>query len=275
MNDSKDAQEMDWASFKTTANSMALEAKREGSILLFRGQSSSSWRLETTLERSELDEDVASYFRVALRIKPEVEAYTGLKWSDEPDIWDIEKHILGGYEEFSSLFRAALPHYSYLAYLRHHSFPSPLLDWSASAMVAAFFAFRPERYGDEPVAIYGYRERDASGMKSGGSDEPFIRLLGPYVSAPKRHFAQRSYYTLCAQWDSHAPYFCAHENVCKPFNPAEEFQQDILFKSIIPRSERDEVLTELASYNLNAYTLFGSEDSLMDSLAMRAVLDSY
>jgi hypothetical protein len=166
--------EMEWEDFKREAASLLTNAKAEGSIVLFRGQASNNWRLETTLERSELSYEVADHFRTILRIKPEVEAFTGLKWSENPSTWDIEQDLLGGYELFGSrLLRGEMPHYSYLAYLRHHGFPSPLLDWSASPMVAAFFAFRTPSDSDW-VAIYAYRERDASGMKSGGSDEPYI-----------------------------------------------------------------------------------------------------
>ncbi|UPJ60206.1 FRG domain-containing protein [Bradyrhizobium sp. 192] len=264
--------EVSWEDFKKEAASLADRARDEGSIVLFRGQASSEWRLQTTLERSGLLEEVADYYRTALRVKPEVEAYTGLTWSDEPSIYEIERDVLAGYDTFSSvMLRGSLPHYSYLAYLRHHGFPSPLLDWSASAMVAAFFAFRGA--DAENVAIYAFRERDASGMKTGGSDEPVIRLLGPYVAAPKRHFAQRSYYTVCTQWQEVSPYFLEHTNVCKPFDPKADFQQDILFKFVLSNSQRREVIRELAEYNLSAYTLFGSEEGLMESLAMRAEFD--
>jgi hypothetical protein len=82
-----------------------------------------------------------------------------------------------------------------MAYLRHHGFPSPLLDWSSSPYVAAYFAFAEPVEDGKNVAIYAYRERGDGGFKIGGNDEPFIRQLGPYVSGPKRHFAQRSQYT--------------------------------------------------------------------------------
>jgi len=49
------------------------------------------------------------------------------------------------------------PAYSYLAHLRHNGFPSPLLDWTQSPYVAAYFAFaRPQ---GEQVALYVYCEQ--------------------------------------------------------------------------------------------------------------------
>lgn len=272
MSDVEDALEINWADFKNTAASLVATAKDEGSIVLFRGQASSEWRLETTLERSELSEEVLDHYRTILRMKPQVEAFTGLKWSDAPATWELEQAVRG-YDQFSlQILGPNVPHYSYLAYLRHHGFPSPLLDWSTSPMVAAFFAYRSPPDTDQ-VAIYAYRERGASGVKSGGSGEPSIRMLGPYVSAPKRHFVQRSYYTMCAKWQENSPFFYDHSKVCKPYDPLEEFQQDIVVKFALPSNQRKEILAELAAYNLDAYTLFGSEESLMESLAARAYLD--
>jgi hypothetical protein len=247
LSDIEDALEVSWSDFKQTALSLTAKAREEGSIMLFRGQASSKWRLETTLDRSELSDEVNDHYRTVLRIKPQIEAYTGLKWTDEPTIWDIEQDIFGGYDRFCSrLTRGELPHFSYLAYLRHHGFPSPLLDWSASPMVAAFFAFRTPSDSDW-VAIYGYRERDASGMKSGGSDEPSIRLLGPYVTAPKRHFAQRSYYTMFTLWQETSPYFYEHTKVCKPYDPKADFQSASLEEVAPVRPHGDKQVTTLKS----------------------------
>lgn len=46
--------------------------------------------------------------------------------------------------------------------------------------------------------------------------------------------------------------------------------QDALWKIVIPASERTKVLTRLDKYNLNAFSLFDSEESLMETLAFRA-----
>ena len=273
MADVEDALEISWLDFKKTASQLSDQANAEGSTMLFRGQASSKWCLQTTLERSDLSEEVLDHYRTILRIKRNVEAFTGREWPDAPEMPELEQIVHGGYDQFSLRIKSGdLPYYSYLAYLRHHGFPSPLLDWSASPMVAAFFAFRT-RSDSDFVAIYAYRERDASRMKSGGSDLPSIRMLGPYVSAPKRHFMQRSYYTMCAMWDANSPYFYQHSKVCKRYDPKAEFQQDIVYKFALKGEGRREVLTELAEYNLHAYTLFGSDDSLIESLATRAELN--
>jgi FRG domain len=174
----------DWEEFKTRAQELSEKAK--GSTLLFRGQASANWDLQTTLERSGHDETVDYYYQLILRIKAEVQTYTSQSWDDTPDLEEFRNELRGGYDSFSRLMSfGSFPHYAYMAYLRHHGFPSPLLDWSASPFVAAYFAFRESR--DEDVAIFAFRERDPSGMKVAGDDEPAITQLGPFVLGPKRH----------------------------------------------------------------------------------------
>jgi hypothetical protein len=48
-----------------------------------------------------------------------------------------------------------------------------------------------------------------------------------------------------------------------------QLNQDLLWKFIIPSTERVKALRLLDAYNLNAYSLFESEESLMETLAFR------
>jgi hypothetical protein len=45
----------------------------------------------------------------------------------------------------------------------------------------------------------------------------------------------------------------------------------VLWRFVIPSTERAKVLRRLDRLNLNAYSLFGSEESLMETLAFREI----
>jgi len=76
-----------WEEFKVRAAGLSEKAK--GSKLLFRGQASANWDLQTTLERSGHDETVDYYYRLLLRIKAEVQTYTGQSWDDAPGLGTV------------------------------------------------------------------------------------------------------------------------------------------------------------------------------------------
>jgi hypothetical protein len=229
--------------------------------ILFRGQQSSKWELETTLERKTQEVfTLRRYLYVATKSVNELESYTGQKWNvkDFPDL--IEEA-----EKKQSQFHLYLPNYDYLIYLRHHGYPSPLLDWTESPYIAAYFAMC-ESSSDENVAVYAYIETPRGG-KSLGSEKPRISVQGPYVSTDKRHFAQKAWYTVATRWSSQNEEhtFCPHREVFeKPEN-----DQDVLIKITIPSSDRKIALRELNDFNINHFTLFQNEDALIKALSIK------
>jgi FRG domain len=76
--------------------------------------------------------------------------------------------------ELENLVRGAA---TYMTHLRHNGFPSPLLDWSKSPHIGAYFAFSHAR-PDVNVALYCYRERP-NRFKVVGIKEPIIVSIGP------------------------------------------------------------------------------------------------
>jgi len=228
--------------------------------LLFRGQTSQKWPLQTTLERkTSALFHVLKYLHHATKYANEIESFTGTRWK-VPDYPELEAEL----KEKQESFRVVLPAYDYLVYLRHHGFPSPLLDWTESPFIAAYFAYIDTTAHDP--AVYCYIERPEL-VKGGQGGSPMITLKGPYVTTHKRHFAQKAWYTIATKWDAteEKHYFCRHEEV---FDRNDK-KQDILFKIILPLSERQSVLRHLNDYNINHFTLFQSEDSLIKALSTK------
>jgi hypothetical protein len=254
--------EGDWRSFEQWQDDLKSACRK--AKLLFRGQGSSDWKLETTLERhGKRSMLVWEYYQLIIAVGPAIETLTGVR-ATKHDL-EIQKSF-NSVESFFEVnrFPSGLD-YEYLVYLRHHGFPSPLLDWTRSPYVAAFFAFRNESAGSEKRSIYAYCETP-TGAKGGAVGEPTIRTLGPYVRSHPRHFRQQSEYTLCESLDVHNRWqYDSHQHVVEEGRPG----QDWFWKFDLSVEERVDVLQRLDSYNLNAYSLFDSQETLLETLWLR------
>jgi len=224
---------------------------------VYRGVSNFEWGLSTTLERAGRENEPFEEYHKSVEIaKVAIESYTEKHWAlaavdflkvDPEKLWR-----LGG-----------LPNYEFLIYLRHHGFPSPFLDWSQSRYVAAFFAFvdaNPEEV--ERCAIYEYTMfGEEGGHRSfcGTKESPRICCIGHTIRAHKRHYLQQAEYTFCVK---------ATEEAGLIFSPHSEGQGHYVKKYTLPVSEKKKVLKSLQEMNITAHTLFGTEDSLIKTLAV-------
>jgi hypothetical protein len=242
-----------------------LSAPKDSKDLFFRGHANSAWSLTTTLERHGCDRmNVAEYYELIGRVKPQVESITGSRF-DLPDYPKVLK-LLESYDSFSlALSFGGFPGYSFFLHLRQCGFPSPLLDWTRSPFVAAFFAFAPDRPGIKRRSIYVW----APGrFRATGANAPELKRLGPYVPTHQRHVLQQSDYTICPMYNTEKQEwrFAPHEDaMASDVGPS----PNRLWKFNIPSTERLKVLKYLDGFNLNAYSLFGSEESLMETIALR------
>ena len=226
--------------------------------------------MQTTLERAfplettHAIRDLPTYYNHITRSKSSIETLTDADWGDLPNPLDFGKSLgefnaLGAHYFFINNTRL----YRYLIYLRHHGYPSPLLDWTASAYVAAFFAFDSMPGTAESISIYAML-RDST--RVGSSSKPTVDIMGPYIRTHRRHLIQQSQYSIRTLW--YPGYqFHSHDQAL-----AEEGSLGLngeLIRIAIPARERTAALIDLDQMNINSFSLFGSEDSLVRTVARR------
>jgi len=260
---------MKWSKFKEEIKNEAprsskFQIKREdgSTILVYRGQANHEWRLESTLERAgHATMSLGTYMRKC----DSARRYMGnlipneLKFEDPRDC-DYS------YRNFRSL--NSIPNYEYLAYLRHHGFPSPLLDWTESPFVAAFFGFRHIDRTVDKVSIFAYREHTPEHMTV-CSSEPHLMGFGPFATVHERHFVQQCWYTLCVKEDKENVLICPHwDGLVNAVDPSKS-SRDQLLRWDIDASERDTVLGDLFQMNITPFSLFRNIDTAAETAALR------
>lgn len=239
--------------------------------ILFRGHSDSGWKLQSSLRRKSKQSDenwkmsFDEYHNYLLQ--PAYNAVVssfGSKYipelDDDPKYLNYPPYITDQYSNYLG----------FMVYAKHHYFPSPLLDWTRSPYVAAYFAFKDAHISKTGrVAIFVFVESMGDG-KSNWTGCPHIASIGPNIKSHERHYAQQCEYTICAFQDGSKDKFYASHTVAFSIDSGvirlNDCQQDLLFKVTIPISERDKALDCLNEMNVNEYSLFKTEDALMFKL---------
>lgn len=262
-----------WRGFRIAVDQKLAEMQKSGRSTfapLFRGVGSSNWRLETTLERSMetmTTDSLKMYYRAIDRSRPAIESLTGKRWQDIPNWGDFDKLLdAWGGTWLDTILRENPSIYDYWIYLRHHGFPSPLLDWTRSAYMAAFFAFDWMDKNAEFVVVYMWVRDD---MQISRSDN-YAFIVGKYIRTHPRHFVQQSNYSLCVGLDIKydGDQVTGYDYRFMPHDGAlGKSKTDMFLRILLPASERRDALIDLDSMNVNPYSVYSSEESLIRTIA--------
>lgn len=229
-----------WSEFKAWAT----RARDESDAAAFRGHGSNRFRLRTTLHRAGRHRLERFCTDTLQQFRSHAEAVLGVRFN------------LSDGEDYSMLLGLA----------QHHGLPTPLLDWTSSPYIAAFFAFsdaiesaetRPE---DTHVRIYGLT-RDFVNKNS----PPIVTLpfFSPYISSlsilPRnnpRLYAQQGQF-LATNMADVEHYLCSLES---------GYEKKILIAADIPIACAIEALEDLKFMGLTAATLFPGLDGVCKML---------
>ena len=246
------------------------ERRPESLPFLYRGQENDCWPVTTTLERPPDGREMSfqHYYESIYRAKSEIESYTEKSWDipDPPEVGRLTERVDPFARFTTEHSRTWGQVWSYMVHLRHHGFPSPFLDWTRSPCIAAFFAFR--RPIKDKVSIFVYRKmlNPAKYPKGYSSYQPEIYIPPKqYVRTHRRHFLQQCEYTICVQNMESEWRLVPHERAFRRGIP----NIDVIWQFNLPATERLKVLKLLDRSNLNAFSLFQSEESLMETMAFR------
>lgn len=198
-------------------------ALKQNNSYVFRGHASENWKLEPTLKRSLVGEN-----------------------SDK-----IEKHTLNSFKKYSLGKRghnpSELSENEWWALGQHFGLNTPLLDWSESPYVAAFFAFNSDNTDTDNVVIWLLSKNvNKKACIDKLKVENHLEFLTPYLDENARLINQRGLFVRSPNM------ICINEWI----NNIQEKGTLDLARVLIPRSEKEFALDSLDKMNINDFTLF-------------------
>ena len=230
-----------------------------GEKALFRGQGDEGFKLETTLERSGIKSiPFRKYYEWLDYHIPEINAiahrFERQMTVDNPRL-PFEFGSASLIDEWHHV-----PNPELLAYLRHHGFPSPLLDVTRSEYVALYFACRDENANTNGKVFVFDGNFDLGNAYADGKS--CIDLLGPYFETDPRHLRQQSTYLASVRYSK--------EWFFEEFGRSlDAMEVKHMHEIVIQGGKKRELLDQLSRMNITAYTLFGDEDGLIKEVGRK------
>lgn len=227
---------LSWSDFK----SWATRSRDESDAASFRGHGSNRFPLRTTLHRAgrhRLERYCADNL---LEFRSHAEAVLGIRFNMQDA------------NDYSMLLGLA----------QHHGLPTPLLDWTSSPYIAAFFAFAyaiesaESRPDDSHVRIYGLT---GAFVRQSSPSTVVLPYVSPYVASLSispcnnpRLYAQQGQFLVTNVGDAEQ-FLCSME---------QKTGTKILLAADVPISSASEALEDLKFMGLTAATMFPGLDGV-------------
>ena len=229
-----------WEQFKIYVSKLI----QDGKEFIFRGQPSNQHRLNTSFHR-ERRYDLLRYETEACeQLVQQINAISARQYDRKNPV------------EFGALLSLA----------QHHGFPTPLLDWSKSPYIAAYFAFEnhsqfPEKENDIRIYVFDSKTWQQDTTQAAHLADPrLVVTVREFVASNNpRHLPQQSVHTYSNIEDIEAWIRLKEKEKGKSY----------LTIIDIPRAERRYAMQDLAYMGVTAGTLFPGFDGVCRSLKER------
>ena len=199
---------------------------------LYRGQEQNDWRLRTSFHRTNRSD---------------------LLWFMQNDLGNLLRN-LSGLTTHRFVLENNLDYASFMSLVQHHGYPTPILDWTRSPFIAAYFAYnnltKKEVQSDQKVRIHLFDAPlcNTSFERAGVIAPGFLHLtvLEPMPTDNPRAIPQQAYSTV-TNVDDLETYIHQREVVNN---------SRYLVAFDLPANERNLVMRELDLMVINAGSLF-------------------
>jgi len=208
---------------------------------IFRGQSIAKWTLVSLWHRLAQDKNLRSFHSLL----PFVHDYVS-PWADRA--WDLAQ---------------PLQLTAFIGFLRHHGFPTPLLDWTESPYMAAYFAFEgvnDEEPESDHVAIFAFNRfgflAEWQQTTDLTSETPHVSLIAVPAMGNPKHIVQQSAYTFSSVIDQEQHIRGLEDEATAKRGGLLQAERIYLVKYRIDVKEKPSAMRELRLMGINATTLF-------------------
>ena len=237
-----------WKYFPDLINNKFLEY----SGYIYRGQREQSWSLEPTLDRLVRELDKTKEKDIQDRLLYEFRLATRGRLNQD-------RNKIESSDEWWAIGQ-------------HYGLATPLLDWTWSPYVAAFFAFHEDGGNDEHVAVWALHEHSikekwgkSCDMENKDKNES-LYVFNPEMDENIRLINQAGLFT-------RAPLLTPVEKWIKQHFKGSN--KSILTKIIIPKKDREKALIALNRMRINYLTLFPDLGGSSKHCRLRLSIDAY
>jgi hypothetical protein len=219
---------------------------------LYRGQSNSEWNLVSTWHRLAEKGDLQSYYDLLPYLHDQVSVFAGKTWN------------LNDQVELAA----------FMGFLQHHGFPTPLLDWTRSPYMAAYFAFEGVLDGEpqsDHVSVFIFDpvtfQTDWTQVYDLRSDVAHVSVLTPSAKGNPKQIVQQGTYTFSNVHDQKIHISGLEER----YRDEKGADRVYLLEHRFSIKEKPVAMRELRMMGINAMTLFpGSIEAVCKGLREEA-----